>query len=75
MFVDSNLIQERYYRNNKNGNGMILFESIINRTTWIDINLRSIGKQCFHVKRHYCFYTNQTYNNKKFSGCKFPCRS
>ena len=44
MFVDSNLIQERYYKNNKNGNGMILLESIINRTTWIDVNLRSIGK-------------------------------
>ena len=65
-------MQEKYYRNNKNCNGTFLLESIINRTTWFDINLRSIGKQCFHVKRHYCFYTNQTYNVKKLQAVSFP---
>ena len=51
---------------------MILLESRINRTRRIDVDLRSIGKHYFHVKRHYCFYTNQTYVIMKIIGYKFP---
>ena len=51
---------------------MILLESIINRTTWIDIDLRSIDEQCFHAKRHYFVLQKSTYNVKRLQAVSFP---
>ena len=51
---------------------MILLESIISRTTWFDVKLRSIGKQCFHVKIHYGFYTNKTIMSRILQAVSFP---
>ena len=51
---------------------MILLESIINRTTWFDVNLRSIGKQSFHVKRHYCFILIKLIMSRSLQTVSFP---
>ena len=40
LFVDSNLIQEKYHRKLRNLIGMILLESIIIRTTWFDMKFK-----------------------------------
>ena len=70
--IESNLIQEKHYRNIKKCNGIILLESISDRTTWIELDLWSKEKQCIMWKDAIVFTLNKLIVSRSLQAISFP---